>query len=495
YESKMIMSSCNEIDFVPTFIYVTLFLKGGSTMRKVVLRMNEDFKYSVIKKLVDSNGNKKRAALQLNCSIRTINRLIIKYKSQGKAGFVHKNRGRKPPTSFSDDTKRLVIDLYRTKYYDSNFTHFCELLKKHEGISVSSSTLKSWLFAEGILSPKARKKTVRKMRSILNEQKNAASSKKAVAEAIDKLEMLDRSQAHPRRPRCAYFGELIQMDASPHVWFADQTTHLHLAIDDATGKIVGAFFDKQETLNAYYHVTFQILTVYGIPARFLTDRRSVFEYKRKNTSRDEEDAFTQFSYACHQLGIDLDCSSVPQAKGRVERLNQTLQSRLPIELRLAGVTTIEEANEFLNSYIKEFNEQFSLPLNDTKTVFEKQPSVSQINKILAVLSTRKLDNGNCIRYKNKYYIPVCRSGAKAYLKKGMEALVIESFDHHLYVNILDHMFALEEVKIRKDHSDEFDTDTKPKQRKIYIPPLSHPWKHASFQAYLAKQKHRSENRC
>lgn len=282
---------------------------------------------------------------------------------------------------------------------------------------------------------------------------------------------------------------------SPHLWFGDRITHLHLAIDDATGKIVGAFFDKQETLNAYYHVTFQILTAYGIPARFFTDKRSVFEYKRKNVSCDEEDTFTQFSYACHQLGIALDCSSVPQAKGRVERLNQTLQSRLSIELRLAGVTTIEEANEFLNSYIKEFNEQFSLPLNDTKTVFEKQPPISQINKVLAVLSTRKLDNGNCIRYKNKYYIPVCRSGAKAYFKKGMDALVIESFDHHLYVNILDHMFVLEEVKIRKDHSDEFDLETKPKQRKIYIPPLSHPWKHASYQAYLAKQKHRSENRC
>lgn len=293
--------------------------------------------------------------------------------------------------------------------------------------------------------------------------------------------MLDRSQIHPHRLLCAYFSE--------------QTTHLHLAIDDTSGKIVGAFFDSQETLNAYYHVTFQILTSYGIPARSLTNRRSVFEYKRKNTSRDEEDALTLFSYACHQLGIALECSSVPQAKGRAERLNQTLQSRLPIELRLAGVTTIEEANEFLNSYIKEFNEQFSLPLNDTKTVFEKQPSVSQINKVLAVLSTRRLDKGNCIRYKNKYYISVCRSRAKACFQKEVEALVIESFDHHLYMNILDHMFALEEVKIRKDHSDEFDMETKPKQRKIYIPPLSHPWKHASFQAYLKKQKHRSENRC
>lgn len=164
------------------------------------------------------------------------------------------------------------------------------------------------------------------------------------------------------------------MDASPHLWFGTSITHLHLAIDDATGKILGAYFDTQETLNAYYQITHQILIDYGIPAKFLTDRRTVFEYKRKNASSDEEDTFTQFSYACHQLGIELECTSVPQAKGRVERLNQTLQSRLVIELRLAGITTIEEANEFLKSYLKEFNAMFSLPINDTKTVFEKQPS-------------------------------------------------------------------------------------------------------------------------
>lgn len=118
--------------------------------------------------------------------------------------------------------------------------------------------------------------------------------KKVVKEAINKLELLDRSQDHPRRPCYAYFGELIQMDASPHSWFDDQTIHCHLAIDDATGKIVDTFFDKQETLKDYYHVTFQILTTYGIPARFFTDKRSAFECKRKNVSRDEEDTFIQF---------------------------------------------------------------------------------------------------------------------------------------------------------------------------------------------------------
>lgn len=190
-------------------------------------------------------------------------------------------------------------------------------------------------------------------------------------EVESKLEFLDRYNAHPRRPRCAYFGELVQMDASPHLWFGDTITHLHLAIDDATGKVLAAYFDTQEALKAYYNVFHQILTTYGIPAKFLTDGRTVFEYKLKKTPSDDEDTHTQFSYACSQLGVELECFSIPQAKGRVERLNQTLQSRLVVELRLAGIQTIEEANKFMSTYLQKFNQQFSLPIHHTKTVFDK----------------------------------------------------------------------------------------------------------------------------
>jgi hypothetical protein len=131
---------------------------------------------------------------------------------------------------------------------------------------------------------------------------------------------------------------------------------------------------------------------------FFTDRRTVFEYKKKSSSAVEEDTFTQFSYACSQLGIQIETSSVAQAKGRVERMFQTLQSRLPLKLRLAGVTTLEQANEFLNSYIKEFNTQFALPVNSIKSVFEKQPDTEKINLTLAILTARKVDNGHCIKF-------------------------------------------------------------------------------------------------
>lgn len=461
-------------------------------MRKVVLRMNEQYKYEVIKKLVEEKENKKRAAEKLQCSSRTINRLIILYNEKGKAGFIHGNRNRKPSCTFDDDTRQTVIDLYLTKYSDANIKHFCELLEKHENIIVSDTTVRNWLYKEGILSPKATRKTKKKLKNKLKKAKEEATTIKEKRELDDKLESLEREDAHPRRSRAAYFGELIQMDASPHVWFSNVVTHLHLAIDDATGKIVGAYFDEQETLNAYYHVLYQILTEYGIPYKFLTDRRTVFEYKRKNASSDEEDTYTQFSYACKQLGIELESSSVPQAKGRVERLNQTLQSRLVVEMRLAGVSTIEEANEFLNSYIKEFNDRFALPINSTKTVFETQPDIKVINQTLAVLAERKIDTGHCIKFENKYYIPVTQNNVDVYLNKGMTALVIKSFDNQLYVNILDQLFALREIPQRLEKSKNFDDVKEPKLHKIYIPPMSHPWKHASFMAFVNKQRHRQQ---
>ena len=296
--------------------------------------MDEQRKYEVIKRLVDDNGNKDRAALALGITKRQVNRLIKKYKENGKEAFRHGNRGRKPATTISKEKRSAIIDLYRTKYYDANFTHYTELLEAHEHISVSVSAVASILESEYILSPKVTKAKKKRVKKELAQKKQAAKTQKE-ADNIQK-NIVAVEDAHSRRPRCAYFGELIQMDATPFEWIPGQIWHLHVAIDDATGRIVGAWFDTQETLDGYYHVLHQILTTYGIPYKFLTDRRTVFTYKKKNSPSLDEDTYTQFSYACSQMGIELESSSVPQAKGRVERLNATLQSRLPVELRLAG---------------------------------------------------------------------------------------------------------------------------------------------------------------
>lgn len=453
--------------------------------------MNEEFKYEIIKKLVETNGNKKAAALRLDCTIRHVNRMINGYRSKGKEFFVHGNRGRKPVHSISDKTRSTVIDLYKTKYHGANFTHYSELLATNEGISIAPSTINTILMAEHIISPKAFRATKKRVKQeLLDKQETSNLS------TDDKLE-IEKSivaieDAHPRRPRCAYFGEMIQMDASLHLWFGYTKCQLHIAIDDSTGAIVGAYFDEQETLKGYYSVLHQILVEYGIPYMLFTDRRTVFEYKQKKAPTTEEDTFTQFGYACKQLGIELKTSSVPQAKGRVERLFQTLQSRLPLELELAGVTSLEQANEFLNSYIKKFNAKFALEINHNKSVFEIQPAVEKINLTLAVLADRKIDCGHCVRFNTKYYKPTDSNNNPVYFRKGTAALVIKAFNGELFVSIGNKVYALDEVPSHLVTSKNFDfTQDKPKKHKRYVPPMSHPWKQASFQAYLERQAHRS----
>ncbi len=243
--------------------------------------MNENAKYKIIKKLVDINGNKRRAAIELNCTARHINRMIIGYKEKGKSFFIHGNRGVKPAHALPDATRQTIVDLYCTKYEDSNLTHFSELLKDFEGITVSSNTVRSILLQEFILSPKANRVTKKALQAKLIDMGKSTKSKEKAS--IIQNSILAIEEAHPRRPRCAYFGEMLQMDASVHLWFGESKSQLHIAVDDSTGAIVGAYFDAQETLNGYYHVLEQILKTDGIPYMFYTDRRTVFEYKQKRS--------------------------------------------------------------------------------------------------------------------------------------------------------------------------------------------------------------------
>jgi hypothetical protein len=458
--------------------------------------MDEQKKYEVIKSLADHpDGNKTRAALTLGCTRRHINRMLAGYLHQGKSYFIHGNRGRKPATTIPEETRRQVVDLYRSKYYDANFRHYSELLESHEHIRISESSVAKILESEYILSPKVTKAKQKRIRKELAAKKEAAKTQKEICAIQTNLVAVE--DAHSRRPRCAYFGELEQMDATPYEWVPGEIWHLHLAIDDATGTLTGAWFDIQETLDAYYHVFHQILTTYGIPYKFLTDRRTVFTYKKKNSPSVDEDTYTQFAYACKQLGVELESTSVPQAKGRVERLNQTLQSRLPIELRLAGIATIDAANEFLNSYIKEFNEKFALPIQSSKSVFEKQPKDEKINLILAVLTERTIDCGHAIQFKNNHYRLLDSKGHQVHYRKGTKAMVIQAFDSNLFCCVNDRdIYALEPIPQNAEKSKELDPDyQEPTKPKSYIPQMNHPWRRSAFKKFIKTQPHHFDDPC
>ena len=296
--------------------------------------------------------------------------------------------------------------------------------------------------------------------------------------------------SHPRGEKPKYFGEIIEQDGSIHAWFGGFKTCLHLAIDKATSTIVGAYFDKQETLNGYYHVFYQILTKYGIPYKFLTDNRTVFNYMSLNPDKrtSDKDVLTQYGYACKQLGIELETTSVSQAKGLIERTNGTFQGRLVQELRLNNITTIDKANEYLtNVFVPYFNERFALNYKKFESVFEASPTEEKINYTLAILTPRKIDNGNSIKFKTKYYQPYIDNELKCFLPK-TECLVIETFDKQLFVTIDEEIYNLKELSRNKRFSENFDIEKvqEQKEKKVYRPPMSHPFKLKSFMKQMEK---------
>lgn len=214
---------------------------------------------------------------------------------------------------------------------------------------------------------------------------------------------------------------------------------------------------------------YQILSKYGIPYKFFTDNRT-----------SDKDVLTQYGYACKQLGIDLKTISVSQAKGLIERTNGTFQDRLVQELRLEKITTIEEANKYLTEvFVPEFNKEFALDYKKFPTVFKTHPSEEKINYTLAVLSPRKIDNGNSIKYKNKYYQPYINNELKCFSSK-TECLIIKAFNGDLLVAIDEQVLELRELSRNERFSNNFDNVVEKVEKTKYIPPMSHPWKINSF---------------
>ena len=454
-------------------------------VRKVKLRMNEQFKYETIKEYVDHGGSKKKVALKLSITERQVNRLIKVYKDKGKAGFVHGNRNRQPVNTLPKELTEKIVDLYDKKYQDFNFKHFTEKLNEKEDIQVSYKVVYQVLTEAGFSSPKIHKATKRKRAKAKIKKNKPEITEEELEIAVNHEVALE--DAHPRKERAKYFGELTQMDASIHLWFGLIKCALHLAIDNATGTILGGYFDSQETLYGYYTVFKQILMNYGIIYKILTDNRTVFNYEKQNRKKDDKDVLTQFGYACQTLGIELETSSVSQAKGQIERANGTFQDRLVNELKLEGITTIEEANDYLiNVFIPDFNKRFAMDYTQFPSVIEEAPSEDRINQILAVLSPRTMDNGSAIKYQNNYYQAHDENDKLVCFKPKTKCLVINTYDNQLFITVDDKIYKLVKLTKNKTESSEFNEVESKTKKKAYIPPMSHPWKRATFVAQQAR---------
>ena len=430
----------------------------------------DEKKLEVMKMVVDGEKSISWAAAKLKRSEKTIRRYRKELLENPNTDLVHKNRGREPANKTDHE---LIWHLYCTRYYGLNITYFCEKLEENESIKISEGLVRLIFKEHDEFSVKAWHRTKNELRKRLRELKKLTKQQKEVLVQLE-AEPYVRT-THPIQPRSKYFGEELQMDASIHLWFGTKKCALHTAIDDATGLIVGAWFDYQETRNGYYQITKQFLTKYGLPLLIKTDKRTVFEYKKKNDKDMAEDTMTQYQHVCQTLGIELQCSSSPQFKPRVERSYGTLQGRLPFELKEADVTTIEEANAFLKKYIQKFNEQFAIR-KGIKSIWVKVTK-DQIDSALVTIAKRTVDCGNGIRLNNKYYGTFDSYGNQIFIKPKTKVSVITMMNGAVYAMHDDKLLAMDIIPERQKISDMMDFDMeKPAVRKKYIPPYDSVWR-------------------
>lgn len=334
-------------------------------------------KLIVIQEVIDGKKTGKQASQKLNLSERQIWRLVAKVKQNGNVGIKHGNCFNRRARFITEDFKNKIINLKVSyKYCDANFKHFQELLEERENIKLSYTSVYKILTEKGIKSKKKHR---------------------------------DR-KTHRQRKRKKHEGELVQADDTPFDWFQDGHMYsIHGFVDDATGKILGAYMCEHECLLGYLEVLRQMLTDYGIPQCLYPDKFSVFFPARAQKLTIEEQLegktkpTTQFKRIIDVLGIDMFPASTSQAKGRVERLWETFQDRLVTEFKLANVKTIEQANIFLRDYIKKYNKKFSVEPESNESYFEPVPSYLDLDYLLSIKLTRCIDASGSFTIKNKKF--------------------------------------------------------------------------------------------
>ena len=286
---------------------------------------------AVVRRVVGCDLRQDRAAELLGLGVRQIKRLVEAYRRFGDRGLVSGRRG-KPSNNRADCARTVLIEAaLRDRYADFGATLAAEKLLEHEGIAVSKETVRQIQIRLGLWRPKRRR---------------------------DKRVF----QIRERRPR---FGELIQIDGSHHAWLEDRGPKCALIvfIDDATGKLTGLSFSPAETTRSYLDVLRGHVLAHGVQLAFYSDRHGIFRINAKEL--DKGDGLTAFGRVIGRLGIAQICATTPQAKGRVERANQTLQDRLVKELRLAGICDYAAAQAFLAGFMARYNAKFSVEPRDT----------------------------------------------------------------------------------------------------------------------------------
>jgi hypothetical protein len=434
------------------------FIVTLSSMTFITMSTKELDRFHVIQKVIGNHINGTEAAGVLRVSTRHVRRLKAKVKQFGAKGLLHGNRGKESHNSIDHDEKQKIIGLLHERYADFKPTFANEKLREHHGIVRDSKTIRQIMIDEGLWKPRAQKKT---------------------------------SIHRGWRERRSCYGDMIQFDGSYDHWFEDRqgTSELCLlaAIDDATGNLVSLMFAEHEGVFPVFRFWQKYLMNNGKPRSIYLDKFSTYNVNHK-LAKENSDTLTQFERAAQTLQIELIKANSPQAKGRVERLFHTLQDRLMKELRLQNISTVDEANLFLEKrFIPTFNARFAvLPKNTTNL---HQPLTSKERKhcpeIFSRQTQRTVLNDFTFSFHNQW-VQLTKEQSVTICKKDI-VTVEEHLDNTMHLRLRGKDLRYILLPHRPEKA------MKPMKlpwviaaSKVRTPLPNHPWRHAMYTRVLPK---------
>lgn len=401
----------------------------------IMLTQEELKKLHIIHKAIERKIKQIEAAEILSLSDRQIRRLTARVRQEGDAGIAHKSRGKESNRKLPEKIRKKIVKLYRQKYNDFGPTLLSEKLFEEEDIKISDETLRLWLIETGDIKKSRKRKRHRQWRE-----------------------------------RKAHFGEMLQMDGSHHDWLEGRAPDMVLmgCIDDATNKIFGRFYEYEGTIPAMDCLK-RYIKRYGLPQSVYSDRHTTYKSNAKPTIEDDLNGrkpMSQFERGMEDIGVEIIHANSPQAKGRIERLFKTLQDRLVKEMRLKGISSMEEANLFLEGYLKRHNERFSIEAAKKEDIHRPLPEDFDIDGVLCIKTKRALRNDFTVVHNKKLYQILEPANTK-------EVMVEERINGRMLITHHNKALGFKEIDsipFKEKHKKPF------KIRKKYIPPKDHPWR-------------------
>lgn len=429
----------------------------------ISMSQKELSRYEIVTQLISKKINGTTAAKQARISIRQIKRLKNRVKRFGAKGLVHGNRGRESNRKIKPEILEKAIKYLKEKYYDFGPKFASEKLEENHKIKLGKETIRQTMIALKLWKPKPRK-TNKEYRSW--------------------------------RPRKEHYGEMQQFDGSYHQWFETRAPEccLLLAVDDATGKITHARFNYHEGVMPVFNFWMDYAMTVGKPISVYLDKFSTYKINHKSAV-DNQDLMTQFQRATMDLGINLITAHSPQAKGRIERLFETLQDRLVKEMRLHNINDMETANKFLNEkYIQKFNQQFSVApqkkdnLHRKLTEFEKQ----NLEKVFSIQDTRIVNNDFTISFKNIWF-QLDQDQPTLVCKKD-RVLMEERLDGTIKISLRNKYLNFKVLPAKPKKIMDIKLAALTKTRSNWIPPKNHPWRQSFLYGKLEQNNQALTNK-